>query len=143
MRISSRKSCRFRLHLHRVARFLFCGLLLLIALHSAKGQTWTQLAPTGGPPSARGPSGSAYDPTTNEMIIFGGQDALGNNLNDVWALTLGTPARWTQLTPQGSLPAGRLGASTTYDSANARLIIFGGGLGHTSPCVNDLWVLSN
>ena len=30
-----------------------------------------------------------------------------------------------------------------YDENNSRLIIFGGGLGNTSPCVNDTWVLSN
>src|SRR5215471_19982979 len=103
MPIRSSRSCR--IHSYCVARLLLLGVLGLIAVRSALGQTWTQLAPTGGPPSARGGSGSAYDPATNQMIIFGGQDALGNNLNDVWALTLGTPARWTQLTPQGSLPA--------------------------------------
>lgn len=125
------------------ARPLLITTLSCIAVGAASGQTWTQLTPTGGPPSARGGTGSAYDPATNQMIIFGGEDSLGNNLNDVWTLTLGAQQQWTQVPIAGSLPAGRLGPGASYDSVNSRLIVFGGGLGHTSPCVNDVWVLSN
>jgi hypothetical protein len=48
---------------------------------------WTQLSPSGGPPSARASMATVYDPTNQRMVIFGG----GNNtssLNDTWALTL-------------------------------------------------------
>jgi hypothetical protein len=142
MRTRSRKSRR--VHVYSVAPFLFLFLaVLLINVPTTQGQTWTQLATTGVPPSARGASGFAYDPATNQMILFGGEDSAGQNLNDVWNLSLGTPPQWTQLTPGGSPPAGRIGPGAVYDSANSRMIVFGGGLGHTAPCVNDLWVLSN
>ena len=138
-----RSSRSYRIHSYCVARLLLLGVILLTAVRPVLGQTWTQLAPTGGLPSARGGSGSAFDPATNQMILFGGEDSQGADLNDVWSLSLGAPPQWSQLTPLGSRPAGRVGSSTAYDSANARLIMFGGGLGHTSPCVNDVWVLSN
>lgn len=131
-------------HFTHVSRSFFITILFFfIAVGAASAQTWTQLAPTGGPPSPRGASGAAYDSATNQMIIFAGQDNLGNNLNDVWTLSLGATPQWAQLSPAGSLPAGRIGPSAAYDDANSRLIIFGGGLGHTSPCMNDVWVLSN
>lgn len=73
----------------------------------AGGDAWTQLSPTGAPPG-RAAHGAAFDPSTRQMLIFGGQGTT-TNLNDVWNLRLGstTPA-WAQLSPTGagSLPAG-------------------------------------
>jgi len=116
-----------------------------INVHSAQGQTWTQLAPFGGPPSPRYGTyaGFAYDPATNSLINWGGAVGYPYYLNDLWSLSLGTSPQWTQLTPVGSSPAGRIGPAAVYDSANSRMIVFGGGLGSTSPCTNDLWLLSN
>jgi hypothetical protein len=97
---------------------------------AAPGQTWTQLAPTGGPPSVRY-STSVFDPATKQMIIFGGS-GLNVNYNDVWSLTTAGSPRWT------------LGNNAAvYDPGNARLIVFGGQLGSASPCANDSWVLTN
>ncbi len=129
------------------------GLTLLLNLTlagPAAAQTWTQLFPTGGPPAARHSHTAVYDPGSNRMIVFGGRSEFGPTLfNDVWVLTSanglsGTP-QWIQLlpaTPSGA-PAPRWIHGAGYDAANNIMIVFGGGLGSSSPCVNDVWLLTN
>jgi hypothetical protein len=87
-----------------------------------------------------------FDPTTHQLIVFGGtyNNPWPNiDLNDVWSLGLGASPQWNLLSPAGAPPAPRTLAAGVYDQANSRLTIFGGGLGSTSPCTNDTWVLSN
>jgi hypothetical protein len=106
-------------------------------------QSWNQLAPTGGPPSAReARSDSVFDPATNQLINFGGRSG-STNLNDVWSLTLGASPQWTLVNTIGGPPAPRVRHTAVYDAVNSRMIIFAGGLGSSSPCANDVWVLSN
>ncbi len=101
---------------------------------------WTQLAPTGTPPSARADQGMFYDLVRDRMIVFGGGTAAGY-LNDAWALSLtGTPS-WSQLTPMGSPPAARRGP-VIYDSLRDRLAFFGGWVNTQNPRFNDTWELS-
>ena len=106
---------------------------------------WTQLTPSGGP-SPRAIHTAVYVPAANQMIVFGGASFNSGNFNDVWRLTnangIGAPS-WAQVTPAGTAPAPRLGASATYDAATDSMIVFGGGLGHTSPCSNEVWALAN
>ncbi len=45
---------------------------------------WTQLSPTGTPPTARFGSAGIYDGAHDRMIVFGGNDGVVKN--DVWAL---------------------------------------------------------
>jgi hypothetical protein len=63
---------------------------------------WQQLTPSGGPPSGRASHSAAYDPTTNRMIISGGQ-INGLTFTDTWVLTaangLGGAPQWIQLAP--------------------------------------------
>lgn len=73
----------------------------------------------------------AYDPTTNETILFGGS---GNSLtNATWAYNGST---WTELSPATS-PAARSSAAMAYDPSTNQLILFGGG-GVTST-LGDTW----
>jgi hypothetical protein len=108
--------------------------------------TWSQLAPTGTLPSPRIMHSAVYDPNTNSMIVYGGQNCSSTTFSDVWVLSHanglgGTPA-WTQLSPSGGGPGARaLGPSAIYDSANNKLVVFGGSSGGT--VMNDVWVLSN
>lgn len=114
---------------------------------SGGSPVWTQLAPSGIAPAARENGTAIYDYANNILTIYGG-DAGGSGFSDVWTLTNanghgGTP-QWTQLTPTGAAPAARTGQSAVYDSANNRMIIFGGinstiGTGYFS----DTWVLTN
>jgi len=118
---------------------------------SLPGQSWTQLSPTGTPPVARGFHGTTgvYDSASNRMIVFGGRDGSGNNLNDVWVLTnangLGGAGQWVNLIPNGATgsPPARSGHSAVYDSVNNIMIIFGGCSGYCTPALNDVWTLSN
>jgi len=100
--------------------------------------TWTQLAPSGTPPSARGACTAVYDPVRDRMVLFGGDD--GAYRNDVFALSLaGTPA-WSQLSISGTPPAGRFYPVSVYDAARDRLVLFGGVNG--SGLLTDTWELS-
>jgi hypothetical protein len=107
-------------------------------------QTWIDLAPTGGPPTAVGTI--VFDPASDQAIVFGG---CCSNPNDVWALTkangLGsTTHQWVNLVTNGAAgPSGRHSHSAVYDAANNRMIIFGGCLGGCLPVTNDVWVLIN
>ena len=113
---------------------------------------WIQVSATGGPKRYLG--SGVYDPTTNRLVVFGGQSgpstalgfAVGNN--DVWALTnangMSGPAQWTKVITTGGPPFGRFGGFSHlvgYDAANNRLIAKGG-VGSTG-FLTDTWVLSN
>jgi hypothetical protein len=100
--------------------------------------TWTKLNPAGTLPSARSWSSMAYDPGTSRVIMFGGGTVGGPTLfNDTWAYD---PAAntWTELDPQGTLPAGRSSHQMVYAAGGGRLIMFGGrDLAGSS--LNDTW----
>lgn len=111
--------------------------------------SWTQLFPTGTPPSGQQFSNALYDPTHNVMIVFGGSNQAGScnqqPTNGVWTLSNangngGTP-QWTQLSPKGKLPAARQDAAAVYNPNSNRLTIFGGNA--QSAAVSDVWVLKN
>jgi hypothetical protein len=48
-----------------------------------KDDRWEQLRPVG-PPSARGEPALGYDPVRKRVVLFGGFDSEGNNLDDTW-----------------------------------------------------------
>lgn len=111
---------------------------------TGKGATpaWIELSPSGGPPSPRAQHGAVYDPNTNAMIVYGGQDCFSTVFGDVWVLSFanglgGTPS-WTQLAPAGGPGPREVTGCVTYDPTNNRLIVFG-----CSPLNNDVWVLTH
>jgi hypothetical protein len=109
---------------------------------------WTQLSPTGTAPSPRGERRTAYDPSTNRMMLFGGNPNVGycfGVANDLWVLTnangrAGTPS-WLQLTPSTAGPL-RQYPSQVYDPGSNTMIVFGG-LSNACqlPYTNDVWLL--
>lgn len=118
----------------------FCC-LLFISTRFAEAQTWSAKGPI-----PRGGHSAVFDPSTNRMIVFGGQQELATDLNDVWRLNGATGAgglTWVSVKPSGVAPAARVGHTAVYASASNRMIIFGGGEGNTSPCQNDVWALEN
>lgn len=118
---------------------------------STQNPTWMQLFPTGGPPGRRTKFGAAYDPVSNRMIIFAGQNGDGNGgdtYQDVWVLTnangLGGAPAWIQLNPSGTIAAGQYGLAATYDSVNNILTVFGGSTHGASPVyTNSVSTLSH
>ncbi|HXY43100.1 MAG TPA: kelch repeat-containing protein [Acidimicrobiales bacterium] len=93
------------------------------------GSSWAH-APTG--PPGRYDASMAYDPATNQVVLFGGYGAQGWCLGDTWTFD---GSSWTEQSPANS-PSARALASMAYDAATRQLILFGG-VG-SSP-QNDTW----
>ncbi len=100
---------------------------------------WTQLAP-GAAPSARTGATAIYDPDRRRMVVFGGYTGSGVALNDTWVLSLSGSPVWTQLSPGGTLPVGRVWHSAVYDQVRDRMVVFAGSAGCCQ--ANDTWALS-
>jgi hypothetical protein len=113
------------------------------------GKAWTQVADAADAgctttctdsPRARAASSMAYDPASNQLILFGGDGGGIGFLNDTWNWN-GTT--WTQVADSGDAgcfdtcsgsPQARSGAAMAYDPAIGKLVLFGG-LGP----LNDTW----
>ena len=109
---------------------------------------WAQLTTSGPTPAQRFYQYSVYDPTSNQLIVFGGLAYPNSTLGDLWRLShangLGGSPAWTQVTTTGPSPSPRGQGSAVYDQASDRMIIFGGSaFGGTSSSSNEVWVLSN
>ncbi len=92
--------------------------------------TWAQVDDTADPactttcttsPSVRSGAVLAYDPATDQLVLFGGYNGSAW-LADTWTWT-GTT--WSQLAPATS-PTGRTAASFGYDSSSGQMLLFGG-----------------
>ena len=117
------------------------------------GITWTQVDDTGDPgctttctasPPVREDEAMAYDPTTGDVVLFGG---IGNSvLSDTW---LWNGITWTQVDDTGdpgcttactNSPSARYYVTMTYDPTTGDVVLFGGlGLGGN---LSDTWVYS-
>jgi hypothetical protein len=64
--------CRDRKIKVTLVLFALLALFFFAESQPAAAQSWTQLAPTGTPPSPRTDSSAVYDPATNRMVMFGG-----------------------------------------------------------------------
>jgi hypothetical protein len=125
-------------------------------LSNANGQggpaVWTQITGiTGGPPAPRNHAAGAYDPATNRLMIYGGQNGggsvVGATFSDVWVLTNANTAggshAWTQLATSGTFPLGVYQPRAFYDSANNRLTVAGGARSDTGAASSAVNVLTN
>jgi hypothetical protein len=110
--------------------------------------TWVQLNPAGSLPPARSNHSAVYNPTTNRMIIFGGNNGANTEFSDVWVLEnangLGGIPTWVNSIAQDTSGiAPRDSHTAVYDVVNNRMTIFGGVDAFTSTVYNDTWVLFN
>ncbi|HTX37177.1 MAG TPA: kelch repeat-containing protein [Bryobacteraceae bacterium] len=139
----------------------YIGLNDVWVLSNANGlggtPTWTQLLPSGTPPVGRAGATAIFDPSTDEMVLFGGSTDGTIDLSDVWTLSNanglgGTPA-WieryagtTSFSNTPGYPPARWGAAGLYNPGNDELIVFGGN-GFASPdgngLLNDTWILDD
>ena len=109
------------------------------ALSLGASSAWSDLAPTGSPPTARYAHAAIYDPLRGRMVVVGGQDNVHvEYLNDVWQLSLGATPAWTQLAPDEQAPEGRRNAAFAYDPNGDRMLVFGGWSGTS---INDVFAL--
>ncbi|MFI5414152.1 MAG: hypothetical protein ACHQ16_00540 [Candidatus Lutacidiplasmatales archaeon] len=107
------------------------------------GETWVlsagswQLAHPAGTPDPLLGAAMAYDSTTRQMILFGGQDSsTGLIVNDTWSFSGGN---WTRVDP-GFGPSIRFGAQLADDPADHAMLLFGG---DSFSGLNDTWLLRN
>jgi Kelch motif/Galactose oxidase, central domain len=109
---------------------------------------WSQLTPVGGPPESRERFGSAYDPVSNTLMVYGGFDCQTSAvLNDYWVLSnangvSGTPT-WTELPTGLGGPSPRYGQTAVYDPTTNELIVYGGTNGQYHSIYGDIWVISD
>lgn len=85
---------------------LFLLGLTIVFAHCGFARSWSRLStPADSRPIARSGAPGVYDSASNRMIVFGGRDSGGKNLNDVWVLAngngLGGAAQWIELIPNG------------------------------------------
>lgn len=97
---------------------------------------WTQLTPTGTPPTPRSSGAAVFDPENNRVVIFGGCTQTGA-VNETWSLNL-NDLSWSQLNPIGTPPSARYALSGVYDSVSHQMIIFGG---INYSIFNETWAL--
>ena len=105
---------------------------------------WQQLQPTGTPPAPRYGAGVAYDPSSNRLVVLGGNGESGL-LSDIWVLThangLGGTPTWTSYSAIG--PESRAAHHVAYDPATKRAVIVGGATASTPSYTRTVWVLEN
>lgn len=114
---------------------------------------WIELTPSGTAPTSREAAHVFFDPSTNRMLLFGGDHftsaVTGFSLNDYWALDHATGVsgapQWTLLATSGTAPAPRGAGVIAYDRARNRAIVFGGLRHMPAPAENygDAWRLEN
>jgi hypothetical protein len=78
-----------------------------------------------------------YDSTDDYLIVFGGFQENGAQLNDTWELQLGGDPTWQMVTPTGELPAPRSETESIWNPHNGRLVVYGG-FGDAGP-LSDVW----
>jgi hypothetical protein len=86
-------------------------------------------------PSARTSHAMAYNPTTGKVYVFGGYDAMGSTLDDLWEWDGKT---WAQVTADLRPPA-RSDAALAYDPVRKSLILFGGTSYYGQSVYGDTW----
>lgn len=96
-------------------------------------RTWTQKFPPMSP-SSRGTT-LAYDVSTKQAIIFGGEDGGASFLGDTWTWDGIT---WTQQFPPAS-PSVRANHAMAYDANIGKVVLFGGYSAIGGVALNDTW----
>ncbi|MFX0063632.1 MAG: Kelch repeat-containing protein [Candidatus Hermodarchaeota archaeon] len=96
--------------------------------------SWINLAPTSKPSPRYNPA-MTYDSLNQKLVLFGGYGFNGY-LSDTWLYDYSTN-QWTQVFPTTS-PGIRHSHAMVYDSANQKIVLFGGHNQHT--ILNDTWV---
>jgi len=108
---------------------------------SATQPMWARLAISGAIPAVRDFASAIFDPTGDQLILFGGNASLAGELahpvGDTWTLSLAGTPQWTQLSL--ATPGPRESAASCYDSIRHQMVVVGG-IGPSGPSLN-IWAL--
>lgn len=108
-----------------------------------KTNAWSPVGANGTKPRGRLFHSMAIDATTRTAYVFSGGDEnafLGPFFKDVFALDLATDT-WREVAATGDTPLGRINGAATFDSAQKRLLVFGGHDDGQVGNQNDLYAL--
>eukprot|EP00439_Symbiodinium_sp_Y106_P035303 s5148_g4.t1 len=95
-------------------------------VYSTAAATWQQPTPTGSSPGARTKTVAVWNPSAEQMYVFGGAGEIDAPFfNGLWAYKSQDNA-WEQLSPSGSPPSERHGHSAVWDDSENRMYIFAG-----------------
>jgi hypothetical protein len=136
----------------------------ILSFHGPSTYSWSQVDDTVIPgcnsdctssPPGRNVADMAYDPATEQLVVFGGEQTSdeANGLNDTWTWN---GSKWRQvdddngydsgcgesmptLDPCPTSPPGRVGSVMAYDPALGQLVVFGGMIDYNSTEYNDTW----
>ena len=102
--------------------------IFLIIFLFGFGQTvhadsWEQVQPPGDVPDARYDHSMVENDDDGKAYIFGGADASGVGLNDIWAFNKDT-SDWEKVEPNGYPPSPRQGHGAAY--CDGKIYVFGG-----------------
>jgi len=114
--------------------------------------SWQPLSVSGDLPASRQGHTAVFNSATNYMTIFGGVDASGDLLDDLWVLEKANgaegPTTWSSNvifhTAKVSYPDARANHSAILNVENDTMAIFGGYLNDTSSnetSSNETWLL--
>ena len=108
---------------------------------------WVQLSPAGTTPSARYGHSAVYDPNTNRMIVYGGNEKGQSDTTQTWVLSnangLGGAPSWTLTSSSGPQ---RSYQSAIYSQETNKMVIFGGQVPKAvngDPTDDHVWVFNN
>jgi N-acetylneuraminic acid mutarotase len=97
--------------------------------------SWTDLAPIGDAPAARGGQSLVYLESENKLLLFGGWNG-AKEFGDTWEYDL-TANSWTELRPDGAAPAARDSQAMVYMPESGNVLLFGGW--NQSADFSDTW----
>ena len=99
------------------------------------GDVWERGA-SGDEPPPRAGHAMAFDEATGELVLFGGEGAVGQDLGDTWVRTA---QGWVEAPVSAfASPGARRGHALAYDPTTARVLLFGGAA--NEQLLDDTWV---
>jgi hypothetical protein len=125
----------------RVVSAIVASLLIVVGLgpNSTAGATsaptWSRLAPATAP-SPRAGVAMVRDELDDSVVLFGGEDASFNFLNDTWTWN---GATWVQQYPDTSPPP-RAFANVAFDRDSGKVLLFGGRASNVATGLDDTWL---
>jgi len=104
---------------------------------------WTQVQTTGSLPQGREGHGAIYDPARQRMLLFGGhyEAATRGFLNDLWELSLGDTAIWSEIVVSEPRPGPRSAFGIVYDPLRRWMLVHGGLNDQSGVEPDNLWAL--
>lgn len=106
---------------------------------AGRSGSWAELPAGDSVPAPRYGAGDAFDPAGRLLVTHGFTNS--GRFDDTWSLDL-AGGSWTDISPSGERPVKRCLMRAAWDTANERLLMFGGQTTDT-PFLGDLWALES